>query len=121
MTKKIIYWSTTAILSALMIFSGFAYFTNPEVAQGFTQMGFQDYFRIELGAAKIVGALVLLIPMVPTKIREWAFAGFGITFISAFIAHMAIGDPIGKSIFPLIILGLLAVSQTFYYKTYGAQ
>ncbi|MEQ8473009.1 MAG: DoxX family protein [Marinoscillum sp.] len=121
MKTKIIYWIITGIVSAMMLFSAFAYFTNPEIASGFEQMGFQDYFRVELGIAKIIGAVVLLIPILPTRVREWAFAGFVITFISAFIAHIANGDPVSTSIFPLIALALLAVSHVFYFKTYGAK
>lgn len=121
MTKKIIYWSITGIVSALMLFSGFAYFTSPEVAEGFAKMGFADFFRIELGTAKIVGAIVWLIPTVPGRIREWTFAGFAITFISAFIAHLAIGDPLSVAAFPLIVLILLAVSHFLYLKVYGAK
>lgn len=120
MKNKIIYWTTTGLIAAMMLMSGFSYFTNPEVAAGIEGMGFQDYFRLELGAAKVLGALVLLLPMIPTRIREWAFAGFSITFISAFIAHLATGDAISIAIFPLIALAILSVSHFYYYKTYGA-
>lgn len=119
MNKKIIYWTVTIIVSALMIFSGIAYFSNPEVAEGFSKMGFQDYFRVELAIAKLIGAVVLLLPMIPKNVREWTFAGFAITFVSAFIAHLSMGDPLTVSIFPIIVLGLLAVSQRYYYKLYN--
>lgn len=121
MTKKIIYWSLTVIVSALMLFSGFAYFTNPEVAEGFAKMGFEDYFRVELGTAKILGAIVWLIPAIPGRIREWTFAGFSITFISAFIAHISIGDPLSTAIFPLVVLGFLSLSHLLYLKIYGGK
>lgn len=121
MKTKIIYWILTGIVSAMMLFSAFAYFANPEVAEGFKQMGFQDYFRVELAIAKILGAIVLLVPVLPTRIREWAFAGFAITFISAFIAHIANGDPASAVIMPLVILAILTGSHIFYFKTYGAK
>lgn len=121
MKPKIIYWVLTGIVSIMMLFSAFAYFTNPEVATGFERMGFQDYFRIELGIAKLIGATVLLIPFLPNRVREWAFAGFAITFISAFIAHVANGHPLSTAIFPMIALTLLAGSHVYYYKTYGAK
>lgn len=120
MTKKIIYWIITGLVSALMLLSGFAYFTNPDVAEGFAKMGFADFFRLELGAAKILGAIVWLIPVVPGRIREWTFAGFAITFISAFIAHISIGDPLSVAVAPLVVLGLLSLSHFFYARVYGA-
>ena len=120
MKTKIIYWLATGLIALMMLFSGFAYFINPEVASGFEKMGFQEFFRVELGVAKVLGAIVLLIPTIPKRIREWTFAGFVITFISASIAHIAVGDPIGTALFPLIALGILAVSHSYYFKVYGS-
>ncbi|WP_258101675.1 DoxX family protein [Marinoscillum pacificum] len=119
MTKKIIYWAATGLLAAMMLFSAYAYFTNPEISEGFAKMGFKDFFRVELGIAKFIGAVILLIPAVPQKVREWTFAGFGITFISAFIAHLSNGDTLGGSIAPIIALALLIVSHVFYHKLYS--
>lgn len=114
--NNIIYWTTTGLFSAMMLFSASMYFTSPEVGAGFTKMGFQDAFRIELGIAKIIGALVLLIPFFKGSIKEWAYAGFGITLISASILHASIGDPTANIISPLIFLGVLAVSHIFWKK-----
>ena len=113
---KIIYWTTTAIVGLMMLFSGYMYFTSPEAKEGFQKLGFPDYFRLELGCAKLIGALVLLVPQVPTRIKEWAYAGFGIVFISASIAHQQTGDPISHVISPLLFLALLAVSNIYLHK-----
>ena len=48
--------------------------------------------RIELSWAKVVGVVVLLIPMLPARIKEWAYAGFAINLVSAIIAHLSIHD-----------------------------
>jgi hypothetical protein len=116
MKQTIIYWVTTGLISLMMLFSGYAYFTDPNVGEGFTHLGFPDYFRIELGVAKILGVILLLIPQVPSRIKEWTYAGFGITFVSAFIAHIASADPASMAIFPLIALLLLALSYVFRLK-----
>jgi hypothetical protein len=60
-------------------------------------LGFPDYFRIELGAGKLLGAIALILPFVPRKVKEFAYAGFTIIFVSAFIAHLASGDTCGDS------------------------
>ncbi|WP_192349729.1 DoxX family protein [Algoriphagus sp. Y33] len=116
MKNKIIYWVATGLVSLMMLFSAYAYFSDPSVSEGFASMGFKDFFRIELGIAKLIGALVLLIPAVPKLIKEWAYAGFGITFISAFIAHSANGHPVNTLAMPLIALGLLVISRIFLEK-----
>jgi len=113
---KIIYWISTGLIGAMMIFSGYSYFTYPQIADSFKHIGFPNFFRVELGTAKIIGALVLLIPQIPTKIKEWAYARFIITFISAAIAHINIGDPNRAIITPLVMLAILLVSNFYMSK-----
>jgi len=103
----------------MMSFSAFLYITKPEMKEGFHQMGFPDYFRIELAIAKLLGAVVLLAPL-PSRLKEWAYAGFAITFISAFIAHVAGGDPAGKAAAPIIFLAILSVSYIFWHRLSSA-
>ncbi|MEQ9442668.1 MAG: DoxX family protein [Cyclobacteriaceae bacterium] len=113
---RLIFWITTGIFGVMMLFSAFNYFFNEEVKSGFVHLGFPDYFRIELGIAKMLGALTLLLPMMPDKIKQFAYVGFTINLLSAAIAHMASGDPLSVSIMPLVFLGILAVSYIYYEK-----
>ena len=117
-TTKIIYWTVTTIVSVMMVFSAYSYLANPAMAQGFHHLGFSDNFRIELAIAKIIGAVVLLAP-VGKRFKEWAYAGFAITFISAFVAHTTAGDPAAMRIAPLVFLVLLVVSYIAYHKLPG--
>lgn len=112
---KIIYWIATGIFSAMMLMSAFMYFTNPEVAEGFKKMGFPDWFRLELGTAKAIGALVLIIPQIPVRVKEWAYAGFGINLISAGILHFMMDDTKGI-ISPLVLFLVLVVSNIYLHK-----
>lgn len=116
---KIIYWVATGIFGAMMLMSGFMYFSDPKVVEGFKFMGFPDYFRIELGTAKLLGALVLLIPQIPVRVKEWAYAGFGINLIAAAITHIAINDPKGITM-PVILFAVLVVSNIYLHKTKSA-
>jgi hypothetical protein len=54
----------------------------------FAHFGLPDWFRIELTVAKTLGALALLIPTIPNRIKEFAYCGFAITPISAVIATL---------------------------------
>ena len=118
--NKIIYWVPTALVSLMMLFSAFAYFTKPEMADIMkNHLGFPDYFRVELGVAKILGVIALLAPMVSGRIKEWAYFGFGLVFVSAIIAHLSSGDGMGGAMLPLIALILLAVSYIYYPKVNG--
>src|SRR5579871_6193811 len=92
-TNKIIFWSSTILLVVMMLFSAYNYLTNEQIKGAFVHLGFPSYFRIELAVAKILGAIVLLLPFASQTLKTIAYAGFGITFISAFIAHVSSGDP----------------------------
>ena len=113
---NIIYWVTTGLIGAMMLFSAYNYFTNAEMKSAFVHLGFPDYFRIELGVAKIFGVLALLIPAVPNGLKQLAYAGFALVFISASIAHFASGDPMPAPVAPLVFLGILAVSYVYSQK-----
>ena len=110
---KIGYWVVTLLFCLPMLGSAFMYFTNEEVQTVFAHLGFPDYFRVELGIAKVLGVAVLLIPGLPRDLKIFAYAGFTINMISAFIAHMASGDALQDSIAPLFLLIFLALSYRF--------
>ncbi len=112
----IIYWVSTAIISLMMLFSAYSYIANEQMKGAFVHLGFPSYFRIELAVAKILGVIVLLLPFVPGRLKEFAYFGFAITFISASIAHIVNGDPAAAVVMPLVMLGVLAVSYTLFLK-----
>jgi hypothetical protein len=85
------FWIVTALFSLQIGFTAYAQLQLPQVAEAFAHLGFPDYFRVELACAKLLGVVVLLAP-VPARLKEWAYAGFAITLVSALIAHFAVGD-----------------------------
>jgi hypothetical protein len=86
------FWISTVLLALQMTFTAYAQLRLPQVAAAFTHLGFPDYFRIELSWAKLAAVAVLLFPMAPARLKEWAYCGFAITLVSAVIAHLAVGD-----------------------------
>ncbi|UZR95265.1 DoxX family protein [Chondrinema litorale] len=110
--KKITYWISTGIVTLMMLFSAFMYLSSEEMVANFQHLGFPQYFRVELAIAKFIGAAILIIPMIPAKFKEWAYAGFAIVFISAATAHIASGDGIAGGIAPIIFLIILIVSYS---------
>jgi hypothetical protein len=113
--KKIVYYFTTGLLSFAMLFSTYAYLTKPELKEGFQHLGFPDYFRVELAIAKFMAAIALWMPV--RLLRETAYIGLSISFVSAAIAHIAVSDPMGNIISPLVVLGILIASYVTYSGT----
>ncbi len=89
--KTIMYWIVTALFCLQMSFTAYAQLRLPEVADAFTHLGFPPYFRVELSWAKLLGVALLVAP-VPSRMKEWAYAGFAINLASALIAHLSVGD-----------------------------
>ena len=120
MTKdKAIYWTTTGIVCAVMVFSAINFNLKEPLGPmkgAFAHLGFPDYFRIELTVAKILGVLALVIPSVPLKVREFAYFGFAITLVSASIAHFSSGDALLFVVDPLLFLGALVTSYIYFNK-----
>jgi hypothetical protein len=114
------FWISTALLCVQMGFTAFAQLKLPQVAEAFTHLGFPSYFRIELSWAKFLAIAVLLAPPVPSRLKEWAYAGFATTLVSALIAHFAVGDGPEAWSFAAGTCVLWALSYFFWRKLQAA-
>jgi len=112
MKARIGHWVTLGIFSAMMTASAIAYLSgNAQMVETFRHLGYPDYFRTLLGVAKLLGVVVLLAPRVPPVLREWAYAGFGITLLAATISHAVSGDAAAHILAPVASLGLLVAAR----------
>ena len=112
--QKTVYWTTTSLFSLWMIANAYAYLFVDEARVLCAHFGFPGYFRVELAIAKIMGVLVLLLPVKMPRLKEWAYAGFVITVISGFIAHLFSGDGLLAASSALVALALLLTSYFCY-------
>jgi len=113
---KTIYWIVTGLFCAFMLFSAIPdIMVTPEAVTFITSLGYPKYFIPFIGVAKLLGVIAILVPGFP-NVKEWAYAGFGITFISATIAHISSGDPLSVAIMPLVFLAVLVISNVYLYK-----
>jgi hypothetical protein len=92
-TRTILYWTVTALFCLEMSFTAYNELASPQVVAVFARLGFPSHaFQVELSVAKVLGVLALLLPFVPARLKEWAYAGFAINLVSALIAHFSVGD-----------------------------
>lgn len=113
---NLIFWVATG---AIFLFQGVmpALTSQSELAkEGIRSLGYPDYFGVMLTVFKVLGAIVLIMPKAPARLKEWAYAGFAFDFIAAFVSHWAVNGLNSLSFFPLIVLGVLAVSYVYYHK-----
>ena len=115
-TNKIIYWVTTTLI---FLMEGVipAFTSQTELAkEGIRHLQYPEYFGNTLVVFKVLGALALMIPQVPKRLKELAYAGFIFNFLFASISHFAIDGMNFQSFFPLIFLGILVTSYVYYQK-----
>jgi len=110
--NKTLYSIAKGFISFFMLFSAYYSYTHGAELR---LLGFPDYFRMELVFAKVLGAILLLIPVVPARIKEWIYAGFGIAMISALIAHICSHDPLPKILFVSIDFILICLSVQYVH------
>jgi uncharacterized membrane protein YphA (DoxX/SURF4 family) len=107
--RTIAYWGATALITSIPLLAAFAYLTSaPEAIENFRHVGYPQQLRVLLGIAKLVGAVVLLLPRLP-KLKEWAYAGFTFMWIAATVAHYVAGD---RPLFllPVALIAALGIS-----------
>jgi len=114
-TYKIIYYVSTGLFTALMLFSVSNYFLNTEmIAELFDGFGYPTYLIYPLGIAKLLG-LVALWFFRNKAIIEWAYAGFFFDVVLAFFAHFMIGD--GEHM-GAVIAFILLLGSYWSYRNY---
>jgi len=77
----VIYWVTTGLIAALSLFA--ASVTCPATrrrVEGFAHV--VSAATPDLLASEVSGAIVLVVPGI-ARVKEWAYAGFGVAWIAA--------------------------------------
>ena len=112
---KIIYWTATILI---FLFEGVmpALTSHTEMAkEGMRHLGYPEYFGMMLMLFKVAGAIVLILPQAPSRLKEWAYAGFTFDFLAACYSHLAVDGFQLMSFFPLLVLVVLMVSYYYYF------
>ena len=107
--KKTTYWIATVFVAGIMTTSGVLAVTHARaMMKGLADLGYPVYFSDLLGVAKLVGVCVLL-ALGMVRLKECAYAGFGITVLSACYSHLMSGDGL-LALEPLVTFAALVAS-----------
>ncbi len=114
-TTKIIYWVSTSIIC---LFALSAVQMNSEMAkEGANHVLIPRYLSLEISIGQLIGLVLLIVPAIPKRFKEWAYVGFGIMYISALVAHIAVGDPfVPYGLMAVLFFGLLLASYISFHK-----
>jgi hypothetical protein len=120
-TTNLIYWIATIIFSILMIFSAVGGLQPSQQAIQIIHdgLGYPIYFIQFISVAKIIGAIVILIPGL-NRIKEWAYAGLFFDLFGAIFSGVAAAgkfDPMMLTLIAWILPGI--ISYYFWHKKLG--
>lgn len=117
--NKLIFRISTGIIALFHIPNLF--FIDSDLAKEGTNhvWPFPDWFRLEVGYAQVLGALIIVCVFLPNRIRERAYVGLWILYISAFIAHLNADGIVPMSFLPLAFIVILAISYIYFHKIRG--
>ncbi len=114
--NKIAYWITTSLIFLMEGVMPALTSQTKLAKEGISHLGYPEYFGNALVVFKVLGALILIIPKLPRKLKELAYAGFTFNFLFACISHGAIDGVNFQTFFPLIVLAILSTSYYNYTK-----
>ncbi|WP_448702470.1 DoxX family protein [Mucilaginibacter sp. AW1-3] len=113
-TTRIIYWVTTVLIALPQL--GGAFMINSDMSKQMSaHLGLPYWLMVEASIGNTIGALILIIPMWKW-LKDWAYVAFGITFISALIAHIVVDGFGSEAIQAIIFFAVLFTSYIYYHK-----
>jgi DoxX-like family len=90
--RRIAFWTSTGILVFVLVSGGIGELLHLwGTLDTATVLGYPPYFLTIIGAWKILGALVLLLPGIP-RLKEWAYAGIVFNMTGAAASHAFAAD-----------------------------
>lgn len=114
-STKIIYWVTTGIIC---LFSLGAIQMNSKMAiEGANHLMIPRYLALQVSIGQLIGLVLLIIPAIPKRLKEWAYVGYGIMYITALNAHLSVGDAfVPYGVMSLVFFALLVCSYVCFHK-----
>ncbi|MBX7203933.1 MAG: DoxX family protein [Bacteroidia bacterium] len=118
---KLIYWTTTILFSAFMIFSAVPDILVVEDAKQFmTHLGYPVYFIPFIGVAKLLGSITILIPRFK-KLKEWAYAGLIFDLTGAVYSVVAVDGFQPPMLTMVLVFAVAFTSYRYNQKYYGSK
>ena len=120
--NRIIFWAATIfifLMEAIMPMTSLL-FVPGSYNLGTKPLGYPDYFAVCLSICKFLGALAILLPQTPARLREWAYAGLTYNLFFAIISHIIVDKNPGYIIMPFVVLLILWLSYRYKNKVYAA-
>lgn len=118
---NIIFWVSTIFI---FLFQGVmpALTSHTDMAkEGIRHLGYPEYFGVMLMVFKVLGSIAIIIPGVPNRVKEWAYAGQAFDIVAAFISIWAVDGFNINLLIPIFVMAILIVSYIYFHKKVKSQ
>lgn len=115
---KLIFWISTSVIflwEGLMPLSTLL-FAHQYFNAGTKPLGYPDYFAYALIICKVFGSVAIMLPKLPSKLKEWAYAGLTFNLIFAVISHVMVDKNVSYILMPVVVGIVLGVSYVYNQK-----
>lgn len=116
-TINTVYWITTILFAALMIFSAVGGLQPSQQAIQLMHngLGYPVYFIQFISVAKLLGAIAILVPGLNSSIKEWAYAGLFFDLAGAIYSGIASSGKFDPMMLSMLIWILSGVISYYYW------
>jgi len=111
-SRPVLFWLVTGLLAFGMLAGGAAQLLRARFnVDGLLHLGYPLYLLTMVGAWKLAGIVVILLPGWRLA-KEWAYAGFFFLLTGAAASHLASGNGLGGAL-PSLLFVCLTVASWF--------
>jgi hypothetical protein len=116
-TTNLIYWISTIVFAALMIFSAVGGLQPSQQAIQLMHdvLGYPVYFIQYISIAKLIGSIAIVVPGLHRTIKEWAYAGLFFDLAGAIYSGVASSNRFDPMMLTMIVWILPGVISYYYW------
>ncbi|MDR7131490.1 hypothetical protein J2X69_003854 [Algoriphagus sp. 4150] len=113
---NITYWITAAMMTVWLGIGPLFAYDDPTSVDVIMHLGYPYYFPIMITCFKVLGIIAIVIPQIPIRIKEWAYAGFAIDLICASIGFIIVDGFIPHLLLPVTALTIVIINYYCFSK-----
>lgn len=113
---KIAFWITAAVMILWFGIGPIFAYDDPTSVKVIMHLGYPAYFPVMLTCFKVLGVLAIVIPKIPNRIKEWAYAGFAIDLICASIGFITVDGFIAELLLPITAFIIVIINYSCFNK-----
>jgi len=114
--NNIIFWITTSFIVISEGIIPALTFRTQLARDGISHLGYPEYFGAMIVGFRMLGVFALILPQIPSRFKEWAYAGFTIEFLSASTSYIVVDGFNFYCIIPLFSMTVLLFSYFTFHK-----